>query len=334
MEGQNIRGVDEEIGSVVGGHVPAQLRQVFREFPLRDAPGEIRVRLLETDLTEGRHHLRFGEGLGQEDDLRVGLVHPLQQPVPELHGFGVGVVHPEDRHAAVDPQLHDPQHLLVDALGIVVEVQGIDVLVLLGRVLRVGDGPVQAGGEPFGMFLHPRMVGGGLEGEVEGQLQSEGLRLRDEPLEGLEITQVGVDGVVPAVERTDGPRGPRVVGGRVETVVLPLPEGRTDGMDRGQVGHVETHRRDRLETRVRGVETTRDPVALLVAHGPLGAREELVPRRVEGAAAFDADRVFLGGGDRFPGAEPRHGAFDGTRVDQILDLADGGVWVQRLGRGA
>ena len=88
------------------------------------------------------------------------------------------------------------------------------------------------------MFLHPRMVGGGLEGEVEGQLQSEGLRLRDEPLEGLEITQVGVDGVVPAVERTDGPRGPRVVGGRVETVVLPLPEGRTDGMDRGQVGHV------------------------------------------------------------------------------------------------
>ena len=64
---------------------------------------------------------------------------------------------------------------MVDALWVVVEVQGIDVLVFLGWVLRIRDGAVQAGGEPLGMLLDPWVVGGGLEGKVEGQLQAEGL---------------------------------------------------------------------------------------------------------------------------------------------------------------
>ena len=225
MEGQDVRGIHEEIGSVVGGHVPTQLRQVLREFPLRHTPREVGVRLLEADLPEGGHHLWFGERLCQEDDLRVGLVHPLQQPVPELHGFGVGIVDPEDGHAAVDPQPNNPQYFLINALGIVVEVQGVDVLVFLGRVLRIGNGSVQASRKPLRMLLYPRVVGRGLEGEVEGQLQPERLCFRDKPLEGFEIAQVRVDGVMPALGRSNGPRGARVLGGRVEAVVLPLPEG-------------------------------------------------------------------------------------------------------------
>ena len=75
-------------------------------------------------------------------------------------------------------------------------------------------------------------------------------------------------------------------------------------------------------------------MALLITHGTLGTREELVPRRVEGAAAFDADRVFLGGGNGLPGAEPCHSTLNGPRFDEILDLADGGVGVQCLRGGA
>ena len=65
------------------------------------------------------------------------------------------------------------------------------------------------------MLLYPRVVGRGLEGEVEGQLQPERLCFRDKPLEGFEIAQVRVDGVMPALGRSNGPRGARVVGSRL-----------------------------------------------------------------------------------------------------------------------
>ena len=84
-----------------------------------------------------------------------------------VRGF-VRVVDAEDPHALLDPVPHDPQHLVEDALGIVVEVDRVDVLVLLRRVLGVPDGAVGELGEPVGMLGDPRVIGGGLQREVEG----------------------------------------------------------------------------------------------------------------------------------------------------------------------
>ena len=53
------------------------------------------------------------------------------QPGPEVRRLGVRVVDPEDLHPVVHPVPNHPQHLVVEAGRIVVEVQRVDVLVLL-----------------------------------------------------------------------------------------------------------------------------------------------------------------------------------------------------------
>ena len=132
----------------VGRRLAGELLDVLLELPLLVAPGVVRVGLLEADLAERVHHRRPGERLGQPDHLGVVDGHVGDQPLPELHRLGVRVVDAEDLDPVVDPHLHDPAHLGVGALGVVVEVERVDVLVLLGRVLGVGDRAVGAGREP------------------------------------------------------------------------------------------------------------------------------------------------------------------------------------------
>ena len=81
----------------------------------------------------------------------------------------------------VDPEQHHvaqrlPQRPPVFAL----EVERIDVLVFLRRVLRVLDRAIGPVPEPFGMLPHPRMIGRALPCEVERDLEAEALGLGDE----------------------------------------------------------------------------------------------------------------------------------------------------------
>ena len=93
---------------------------------------------------------------------------------------------------------HDAQHLGVDALGVVIEVDRVDVLVLLRRVLGVADGAVGQLREPVGVLGDPRVVGGGLQREVEGDLDAERVGATHEGAEVGERAEVGVHGVVAA----------------------------------------------------------------------------------------------------------------------------------------
>ena len=110
----------------------------------------------------------------------------------------MGVVDAEDRHAVLDPQLDDVAYGLVDALWVVIEVQWVDVLVLLWRVLSVRDRAVGARRKPFGMFGDPWVVWGALEGQIEGNLHAEASCAIHEAVEVIEGTQIWVDGVVAA----------------------------------------------------------------------------------------------------------------------------------------
>ena len=260
--GQDVGGVDEEVGPEERRGLGRELAQVLLDLPLLVAPGEVGVALVEADLAEHVHHRRLGEGLGQEEHVRVGPAHLGQQPGPEVHRLGVRVVHPEDPHTVRHPQPDDPQALGVDAVPVGVEVDRVDVLVLLRRVLRVRDRAVGAVGEPLRMVLHPRVVGGGLQGEVHRHLQAELVRPGHEPVEGVEVAEVGMDGVVPALDVADRPGRPGITGARLQGVVRALPERGADRVDRRQVDHVEAHRRRRLEPGVGGVERARDPLAL------------------------------------------------------------------------
>jgi hypothetical protein len=92
------------------------------------------------------------------------------------------------------------------------EVERVDVLVLLGRVLGVLDRAVG----PLRNHSGCSCTQGGrapLERDVEGDLDAASLAPPgDERLEGRRGAEVGVDGRVPALGGADGPRAADVVG--------------------------------------------------------------------------------------------------------------------------
>ncbi len=296
---EDVGGVGEEVGPHVGGGVPRQFGEVLRQFLFGVAPGEVGVGLLEADLGQGVHHRGAGEGLGEEDDVGVGAVDLADDPLPEDDGFGVGVVDAEDPHAVVHPVAQDADGLGDQAVEVGVEGDGVDVLVLLGRVLGVGDGAVGAVVEPLGVFVDPGVVGGALEGEVEGDLQAQACGLGDEVVEVLEGAQGGVDGVVAALGGADGPGDADVVGSGGEGVVAALAVGGADGVDGREVDDVEAHRGDRGQPAGGGAEGAVGPVG-----GALGTGEELVPGAVQGAFALHQQRQRVRGGDQLPQRMP------------------------------
>ena len=170
----------------------------------------------------------------------------LEQPLPERHRFGVRVVDAEDPHPVRHPVPDDSQHLGVDALGVVVEVDRVDVLVLLRRVLRVGDGAVGAGGEPLRVLAHPGVVGRGLQRQVEGHLEAE-LPWPAPRRRRSRAACRGRDGWRRA--RPSSSRSPRVSRrrrARGQGVVRALAVHLADRVDRREVDHVEAHRGDRV----------------------------------------------------------------------------------------
>ncbi len=296
---QDVGRVDEQVGPHVRRRVP-QFGEVLLELRLGVLPGEVGVGLLEPDHGEGVHHGRFGERLGQEDDVRVGAVDVVDQPVPEGERLGVRVVHAEDPHPVVHPVVDDASDLGVDALRVVVEVQRVDVLVLLRRVLRVLDRAVRAGGEPLGVLADPRVVGRGLEREVQRDLQAQRVRPGDEVVEVVDRPQVRVHGVVAAGRAADRPRDAGVVRAGRERVVRALAVRGADGVDGRQVDHVEAHLREGRQPLCGGLEGPGRPGAVRVAVRALRAREELVPAADQRALPLHPQRVRPVRGDKVP----------------------------------
>src|SRR5262249_61565488 len=107
------------------------------------------------------------------------------------------------------------QRLGVETLRVVVEVERVDVLVLLRRVLRVSDRPVGPGGEPFRVPPDPGVIRRGLQRKIERDLEPELTGPADERVEVGEGAEFGVDRVVTAVRRAGRPRPARVARTRV-----------------------------------------------------------------------------------------------------------------------
>ena len=213
------------------------------------------------------------------------------QPLPERQRLGVRVVDPEDPHAPLDPDLEDALPLVPQrgaSVGIgALEVDRVDVLVLLRRVLGVLDRAVGRVAEPLGVLAHVRVVGRGLERDVHRQLHAVRLDLAAKVEELLQPAQLGRDRVVAAFRGADGVRRPDVVRRRVERVVAALAVGAADGMHRQQVQHVEAHGRHLRDSPLRLGEGRGHGPARVT---PLRAREELVPGAESGALAVHHQR--------------------------------------------
>ena len=169
------------------------------------------------------------------------------------------------------------------APGRALEVQRVDVLVALGRVLGVLDGAVGAGAEELRVLGDPRVVGRALEGQVERDLQAVLARGGDERVEVLERAEIGVEGGVAALRGADGPRAARRrPGRRARCCCGPCgARGRWGGSAAGRA------RRSRgPATYGRCVDDVAQRAGPPVAER---AREELVPGREARALAVDHD---------------------------------------------
>ncbi len=137
------------------------------------------------------------------------------------------------------------------------------------------------------------MVRRALQGEIQGDLHAQGTGPRDEQVEVLDRAQVRVHGVVATVLTADRPGRAGVVRAGNEGVVRTLAVDLADRVDRGQVDHVEAHRRDRRQALSGGEE---GPRARRVEGRPLRAGEHLVPAPVQRPGPVDPDPVQGGAG--------------------------------------
>ena len=284
----DVRRVDEEVRPEEFLHLGgAELGEIFGQFLLGVAPGEVGVGLREADLGEPVHHLRPRERLGEEDHVRMARAHVGDHPLPERQRLGVRIVDAEDAHAFAGPIEHDvAQRGPQSRRAFAVEIDVDDVLIFLRRVLGVFDRAVRPPLEPVRMILQPRMIGRALDREVERDLQPVLARRRDEAAEVGERAELRMDRVVPAFVAADRIGAAGIVRRGGERVVAALAVLFPDRMDRREIKNVEAHLPDLGQAADHVVERA---VAVRVAG--LRARKQLVPACELGLRPLDVERT-------------------------------------------
>jgi len=168
-----------------------QFREILDQLALGVAPREVVVRLREAQLREPVHHLGARERLGQENDIGPQAANLPDQRFPERKWLGMRIVDSEYPHALRDPVFdHTPQLFLQRLARIRLEVEGVDVLVFLGRVFGVLDRPVRTFQEPLGMLANVRMIRRALKRDVHRDLDSAFAALEYQMLEVVDRAQL------------------------------------------------------------------------------------------------------------------------------------------------
>ena len=283
---QDIRRIGEEIRTKVLADVcQGELGGIFSELLRRVPPREVCVRLGEACFGEVAHHLGTRERFRQEDRLRVLTPDLGERPRPEAQRLGVWVVDAEDRHAVADPELDDLLQLGPQRLpGVRLEVDRVDVLILLGGVLGVLDRAVRPSPEPFRVLPDPGMIGRGLVGQIERDLEVLPARGLDEAIEIRHGAEPRLYRRVAARLRADRPRTAGIIRFRLQRVVPALAKAPADRMNRREIQHVEPHGPD---VRQEGGCLVECRAALRIRAG--GTRKHLVPRAETRAFAFNSD---------------------------------------------
>ncbi len=106
------------------------------------------------------------------------------------------IIDAEDGDARLDPQIHDAFDFFFDAGHVGVEVDRVDVLILLRRVLGEGDGAVRLVAEPVRVRLDPRVVGRALQGEIKRDFQTQFMCTLAQGLEIVHGAEQWIHGVV------------------------------------------------------------------------------------------------------------------------------------------
>jgi len=115
-----------------------QLLEVVGDLPLGVSPRKVRVGLWKPDLRESVHDLGPGKGFGKENHFRKLSIDLSNHPFPKGKRLGMGIVHPENANSLVNPEKDHVLQFLEKVFPLIgFEIEGIDVFILLGRILSI-----------------------------------------------------------------------------------------------------------------------------------------------------------------------------------------------------
>src|SRR5438552_10424496 len=147
----------------------------------------------------------------------------VNHPLPEVEWLGMGIVDPEDEYPMMNPELDDALEFLPEAApGRRLEIEWIDVLVLLGRVLGILDCAVRSSAKPFRMFFHVGMVRRTLVRQIQSNVDSMRLCYGDEMAEIFECPKAGMNRLVAAFRAAHSPWASRLSRRGLNGIVLSL----------------------------------------------------------------------------------------------------------------
>src|SRR5215831_20546949 len=243
---QNVRGIGPEVRSKKFAHLRLrQFREVLGELRFGIPPWKVIVRLSEAQFRQARHHLGPCESLRKKDDIRVCLFHLSDDPFPKGEGLRMRIIHPEDQYPLLDP-VHDDALQFIPQFppSVRLEIERNDVLIFFRWVFGVLHRPVRPDPEPVTMFLYVGMIGRALKRDVHGDLDAMRARLLYQSPKVLQGSQLRVNRRMAPLQSTDGPRTAKIPGISARRIIFPLPMSQSNGMNRREVQHVESHRRD------------------------------------------------------------------------------------------
>ena len=91
--------------------------------------------------------------------MRIVRLHVGDQPLPEPERLGVRVIDPEDANTVAHPEEHDVAQFEPERRPrVVVEMKRVDVLITLGRILRVLQRAIRPLPEPLGVLRGVGMI--------------------------------------------------------------------------------------------------------------------------------------------------------------------------------
>ena len=155
---------------------------------------------LKPKLGQPVHDLGPRECLGQKQHFRMVALDLRDHPLPERKRLGVRIVDAKDRHALADPVVEDGLQLLPHPVPVfALEIEGINVLIFLGRILRVLNRAVGPLLEPVLVLLHVGMIGRRLERNVQrdGQIRAR-FAFATKLLKSVHRAQIRMNRFVPA----------------------------------------------------------------------------------------------------------------------------------------
>ena len=167
------------------------------------------------------------------------------------------IVDAKHAHAAVNPEFEHRIKLVPKAAPVGrFKIQRINILIFLGRILRILNRSVRPDHEPVRMFRDPRMIRRALECNVQSDLDALRSGCGNQVVEIGERAKLRVNRFVAAqiagslraqcrvrdgCPVADRPRTPWRIRRSIGRVIWPFAERASDGMNRRQINDVKSH---------------------------------------------------------------------------------------------